>query len=80
MAEALANGPKEALGEDVQLFKLGKRKDAEDTFMEPKKNKEEVEPKKTEEEVEPKKTEEEAWTILHSILPRVYITMYTPMF
>ena len=52
MAGALANGPKEALGEDVQRVKLGKRKAAEDTSMEPKKNKEEVEPKKTEEEVE----------------------------
>jgi len=67
MAGALANGHKEALGEDAQLVKLGKRKAAEDTSMEPKKNKEEVEPKKTEEvelltakeEVELKKTKEE---------------------
>ena len=52
MAGALANGPKDALGEDVHVYKLGKRKAPEDVLMKP-------HPKKIQEEVEPTHSQEQ---------------------
>ena len=47
MAGALAHGPKEALGEDIQRVKLGKRKAEEETSME--QNSREISPRSKEE-------------------------------
>ena len=48
MAGALAHGPKEALGEDIQRVKLGKRKAEEETSME-QNSREEISPRSKEE-------------------------------